>query len=325
MKHIFYLYLILIFFLIPSLANAQSKPKRDTSKDRSVIAAKKQKEGTRRGAVFADRKSNSRKAVAAKQGKRKASYKRKASHKRKYNVARSYSASYLTVNRQSISLSSTLSQNGGVAYFDVDTDGKEWTVIGLPYWCKMKKYYNGFLLEYEENSSRYERKTWFVVKCDGQEVQVNLSQPAIHYEFSANISAAYIKHNVYSSSLGCYCMEIHATVTIMGAAEDLFKVYTYIIDKRGHFVTAKPGYSSYIFSSSNPIIYGSGEVTPSTNKSQSYNLVWLLPNNALDLRKKKNELCCKIRFWHSGKGYLPDYSIYFKAKSKSGTITTEDY
>lgn len=314
-------YLILFFCLMPCLAYAQAKPKRDTSKDRSAIVVKKQKEETGRKVASVESKSNSRKVLVAKQGKRK------ASNKRRNTVARKHSASYLTVNKQSFSLSRTLSQNGGKVSFDVGTDGTEWTITGLPSWCKVTKYSNQFLLEYEENFSHDERKDWFFVQCDSKEICVNLSQPAAPYEFAANIEKAYLRHNVYSSSLGCLCMEIHATVTITGAAGEPCSVDAYIIDKKGQYVTAKTYYSSYMLSSSNPIICSSAKVTPSTNKTQSYDVVWLLPNNALDLRKKKNELYCKVMFWRYGKGYLTDvtYLIYFKAKSKHGTITTEGY
>lgn len=303
---------------MPCLAYAQAKPKRDTSKDRSVIVVKKQKEETKRKVASVERKSNSIKVLVAKQGKRK------ASNKRRNTIARKHSASYLTVNKQSFSLSSTLSQNGGKAYFDVGTDGKEWTIIGLPSWCKVTKYSNQFLLEYEENFSHDERKDWFFVKCDSKEVRVNLSQSAAPYEFAANIEMAYLRHNVYSSSLGCLCMEIHATVTITGAAGVPCSVEAYIVDEKGRYVTAKARYSSYELLGR---IYSWAQVIPSTNKIQSYDVVCLLPNNALNLRKKKNELCCKVMFWHYGKGYLTDvtYPIYFKAKSKHGTVTTEGY
>ena len=314
-------YLILIFCLMPSLVYAQAKPKRDTSKDKSVILLKKQKEETGSKVIPVERNANYRKVHVAKQSKRK------ASNKRRHTAARKYSASYLTVNRQSLSLSSILAQNGGRLTFDVNTDGKKWVIISLPSWCKVIKYSNCFMLEYGENSSRDERKDWFVVKCDSKEVRVNLSQPAMPYEFAANIYVAYIKHNVYSSSLGCLCMEIHATVTITGAVGEPCSVDAYIVDKKGLYVTAKTGYSSYMLSSSNSIVCSSAKVIPSTNKTQSYDVVCLLPNNALDLRKKKNELCCKVMFWHYGKGYLTDvtYPIYFKAKSKHGTVTTEGY
>lgn len=217
---------------MPSLVYAQAKPKRDTSKDKSVILLKKQKEETGRKVIPVERKANYRKVLVAKQSKRK------ASNKRRHTAARKYSASYLTVNRQSLSLSSILAQNGGRLTFDVNTDGKKWVIISLPSWCKVIKYSNCFMLEYGENSSRDERKDWFVVKCDSKEVRVNLSQPAMPYEFAANIYVAYIKHNVYSSSLGCLCMEIHATVTITGAVGEPCSVDAYIVDKKGLYVTA---------------------------------------------------------------------------------------
>lgn len=103
---------------MPSLVYAQAKPKRDTSKDKSVIVAKKQKEETGRKVIPVERKANYRKVLVAKQSKRK------AFNKRRHTATRKKSASYLTVNRQSLSLSSILSQNGGRLTFDVNTDGK---------------------------------------------------------------------------------------------------------------------------------------------------------------------------------------------------------
>lgn len=43
---------------MPSLVYAQAKPKRDTSKDKSVILLKKQKEETGRKVIPVERKAN---------------------------------------------------------------------------------------------------------------------------------------------------------------------------------------------------------------------------------------------------------------------------
>lgn len=308
---------ILLTFLMMVIAlsvNAQSKPKRDTSKDRSAVVAKKQKENSTLV------KSKTMPIIVAKQTKQK------VSRRRKHVNTRITSASYLTVN-QSVLLSKVLKAEGGNIAFDVSTDGKEYTIVSLPSWCKVSKYSNCFLLEYAANPSNNERRDWFVVKSDSKEVRVNLTQPAKPCEFMAYISSAYLKHNVYSSAMGCLCLEIHATVTIAGAAGENCSVDAYFLDKQKRYVKASLGYSSYALSSSNPIICVSAKVTPSANTSRSYDVVWYLPNNALDLQKKKNELCCEVMFWRFGNGYVSNitYPIYFKAKSKRGVVTTESY
>ena len=56
---------------MPSLVYAQAKPKRDTSKDKSVILLKKQKEETGRKVIPVERNANYRKVHVAKQSKRK--------------------------------------------------------------------------------------------------------------------------------------------------------------------------------------------------------------------------------------------------------------
>ncbi len=329
---------ILLTFLMMAIAlsvNAQSKPKRDTSKDRSAVVAKKQKENVAPGttkpqpSVAAKTQkentvhgtSKSQSVLVAKHGKQN-KYKR-----RKRNKVRKTSASYLTVNRETASLTSTLSIEGGKLFFDVSTDGKGWAILSLPSWCKVTKFSNYFLLEYAANPTNNERRDWFVVKCDSKEVRVNITQPATPCEFMAKVTYAYLRHNVFSSVMGCYCLEIHATVTIAGGLGENCSVDAYFLDKDRRYVVAKSGYSSYALSTSNPIVCVSTKITPSTNNSQSYDVVYYLPNNALDLKKKKNKLCCEVSFWQYGKGYVPgaSYPVYFKAKSKNGIVMTESY
>lgn len=307
------LYLIFVFSLMPCLANAQSKPKRDTSKDRSVVVAKKQKKKVE--------KATSNRPLVAKKSKRK------ASNSRKYRTITKCSASYLTVNQNSTQFTETLLSSGGRLTFDVQTDGKEWNVWGVPSWCTMTKSSNGFILEYDENISHGERKAWLVVKCDSKEVLVNISQLVAPEEFAANIDNLYLKHNVYSSSSGCLCLEIHAIVTITGAAGERCSIDAYITDEKGNYINAKSSYPLYMLSSSYPVVCTSAKISPMTNKTQSYDVVCYLPNNALDLRKKKNKLYCKVTFWCSGKGYLTDLShnLYISTKSKHGVVTTKDY
>lgn len=303
--------LTFILLVVALSANAQSKPKRDTSKDKSAVVAKKQKE----------KAAPSHTALVAKQNKQKKSKRRK-----RIAVEKS-SASYLMVNNESSPLSYALKQNGGNMTFDVRSDGEEWTIHNLPSWCKVTKYSNSFLLEYEANSSFDERKECFSVNGDSKEVWVNLSQAAIPVQITTKVSSAYLNHNVYSSTMGCFCLEIHATVTLIGAAGHEYLVNAYIIDSKKNYITAKQSYPAYMQSSSNPIICTSAKVTPSRNNPQSFDIVMYLPNNALNLKKKKNELYCMIRLWNPNVSYLEDTTslVYFKAKSKRGVVTTESY
>ncbi len=321
------LYLIFVFGLMPCLANAQSKPKRDTSKDRSVVVAKKQKKKVE--------KATSNRPLVAKKSKRNASNSRKyrtvtkcsASYLTVNQNSTQFTASYLTVNQNSTQFTETLLPFGGRLTFDVQTDGKEWNVWGVPSWCTMTKSSNGFILEYDENISHGERKDWLVVKCDSKEVRVNISQLAALEAFAANIDNLYLKHNVYSSSLGGLCLEIHAIVTITGAAGELCSIDAYITDEKGNYINAKSSYPLYMLSSANPAVCTSTKISPITNKTQSYDVVCYLPNNALDLRKTENNLYCRVIFWCSGKGYLTDLSrnLYISTKSKHGVVTTKDY
>ena len=75
-------------------------------------------------------------------------------------------------------------------------------------------------------------------------------------------------------------------------------------------------------------VYVAGSaIKPTTNSSQTFTVSMLLPNNAMQLRKKKNELRCYFRLYcPKTKSYVPG-SVYvdFKAKVKKGMVMTSPY
>ncbi len=103
---------LLATLIAPAIANAQSKPKRDTTKDRSVIVAK-QKEQAKKTEAQRRRQETARK------------------HRQRPIVNTPHYATYLFVDQQT-SLTVAINSYSGNETYNVSTDGKEWSIYHLP-------------------------------------------------------------------------------------------------------------------------------------------------------------------------------------------------
>ncbi len=305
MKQITYILFLLLF--LPQIASAQSKPKRDTSKDKSVIVAKQKKEQTqKRTALIAERK--------------KKQIKSRKYHRKQPIV---HTATYLRVN-QFTSLSKVLEPKGGAISFDVATDGNEWSVSDLPYWCKVTKYSNWFVVNYDSNPTHEDRQSWFDVRSDNQQVRINVTQQGAPINIHAKFNYAYLLHNQYVASLG-NCLKITSEVTISGTAGQKCWVEAFIVDEDGYNVNAKNGYQNYALPSSNNL-YVASEIVPSTDNEETFKIVSYIPNNAMNLLRKNNKLQCKLAIYCINTNeYVSGatYTMKFRAKSKHGVVTTK--
>ncbi len=87
--------------------------------------------------------------------------------------AASYSSTRLTVKQTDI----TLPSSSGTTMIDVSTNAKDYEVILLPSWIKLKSKYDSFFsLTYSENNSSSSRSDWFNVKAGGKTVRVDVTQ-----------------------------------------------------------------------------------------------------------------------------------------------------
>lgn len=307
MKYLLYITILLIS--LPQITLAQTKPKRDTSRDRSVIVAKQKKEQTqKRTSLIAEQK---RKQTKSRNGNRK---------RRKTQVI--HAASYLKVN-QLTSLSKVLGADGGTVSFDVVTDGKDWSIGNLPYWCKVTKYSSWFVVTYAPNPQHEERQDWFDVRCDNQQVRINISQRGTPIKFQAKFNYAYLLHNKKLPSVG-NCLEITSNVSISGAAGQKCWVVAFILDENGNNVKAKNGYYNYTLPQSNGV-YVAGEVIPSTDDDETFTIVSYIPNNVMNLLPGKSKLQCRLGIYCvKTEEYARDAvrTVKFRAKSKRGVVTT---
>lgn len=304
---------ILFIACAPCLMYAQSKPKRDTSKDRSVIVAKQQAQAKKKAAEEAAEKE--RKHAAAAQRKRNAQVRQTPK-----------SASYLTVN-QLTSVSKTLGSNSGNERFFVNTDGKEWSVTCLPTWCKVTKYDNYFIFSYDRNVSHDDRSDWFEVKCDNQRVRVYITQNGAPLNITSRFNYASLIHNVQGiiGVNGSQCLKINANVTIQGAGGQNCFVVAFIYDEYNNSIKAISQFPQFGLQSSNDV-YVSTEITPKSDNSENYNVTLYLPNNAMRLGKKKNKLKCRLAVYCPKTSSFisgADYTLNFTAKNKKGKVTTK--
>lgn len=303
------IYGFLIATLIaPAIANAQSKPKRDTTKDRSVIVAK-QKEQAKKTETQRRRQETTRK------------------HRQRPIVNTPQYATYLFVDQQT-SLTVAINSYSGNETYNVSTDGKEWSISHLPSWCRITKYANSFSLYVEANPLHEERMDWFKVTSDNKEVIINVKQSGKPLNVAAHINYATLLHNVFWSSqelLGGRHLQINTDVTIIGARGQKCMIVAFISDENNYSIKATSGYSNYAITSSNNV-YAATEVTPASDDAQRFNVEIYLPNNAMNLPKKRNKLRCHLTLYciKTGK-YIngADYTLNFIAKNKKGIVTTK--
>lgn len=294
-----------------STTNAQSIPKRDISKDRSVIMAKQQK--------------TKKELLKSHKVKQRNTYKRS----KQQNIVTPKYATYLLVNHQSSSLRVTTNSYSSNETYYVSTDGREWYISHLPLWCRIVKTSNSFSLYVEANPLHEERTDWFKVTSDNKEVVIHITQSGKPLNLSANINNANLQHNVLWSShglLGGLHLKINTDVTIIGAGGQKCMIVAFISDENNHNIKASYNYSNYAITPSNDV-FSATEITPSSDNAQRFNAEIYLPNNAMRLLKKRNQLRCHLAVYCvTTANYIAGayYTISFKAKNKKGKVTTQN-
>lgn len=297
MKLVFCIFVVALLTFSNELS-AQSKPKRDTSKDRSVILEKKKRESKQRN-VAATQRNNSR--------------------KRRYESTSTPDlATYLHVNQLSY-IWKKIDSNGGIDTYEVNTDGKDWTVWGIPAWCHLTKYPNSFWVSYDSNPSHEDRSDWFLVRVDNLEVKIDLKQEGSPLDIRAEFNNCDIQHNFNQY------LKINTSITIRGAKYQKCLICAFFLDDDNKNVKAEYDYSKYAISETNDL-YTAIEVTPTSDNAQTYNVSLYLPNNAMMLHKKKNTIKCQLAVYCvKTSSYISDatYTMFFKAIKKKGNVTTK--
>lgn len=101
----------------------------------------------------------------------------------------------------------------------------------------------------------------------------------------------------------------------------------FINDGTGSPVKASNSWNSYAMTGSGDVYVAGNTIKPTANSSQSFTVSIYLPNNAMQLRKKKDKLRCflclycpRTRSYVAGAAYVD-----FKAKVKKGMVITSSY
>ena len=289
--------------------NAQPKPKRDVSKDRSVLVAKQPKNAKKkdRKIVVPQRVSqNSNVSIINNESKR---------------------ATFLKVN-QLTAIDKSLNSSGGYESFNIYTDGDNWIVDSLPSWCQIYRENNSFAITYDANPSYDERTDCFLVSSDDQVVRINLKQDGAPMFVWACFHYGQLRHNVQYSVYGYSekCLNICANITITGGMGQKFIIEAFILDEKNSCIKASYDYSKFAMNSSKNV-FATAEVIPKTDNFNADTNIYL-PNKAMRLLKKNNKLQCQLAVYCvKTSSYVSgaNHTLNFKAKNKKGVITTKDY
>ena len=305
------LFAFFLFFVFLSVG-AQSKPKRDITKDRKPVTfvPKVQKSLPR----FVEKK------IAA-NSPRKDIRKSTSRHKKRFSKTlrrRQSLATCLYVDGET-----TIGHLNSKVRYKVTTDGKDWKVTYLPLCCTyVKTSSNSFMVYFPENSGYEDRSYHFYVEADNKYVRVNITQSAAPFNVNnikATISTMYLTHNS-----NC-CLLVSAAISVQNAVDIELIPVVFINDGTG--LPVKASWNSYAMAGSGDVYVAGNTIKPTTNSSQSFTVSMYLPNNAMQLCNKKNKLRCylclycpRTRSYISGTAYVD-----FKAKVKKGMVITSPY
>lgn len=310
---LFVLFLSFVFLSV----GAQSKPKRNVTKDRKPVTSvpKVQKSIPRfenKVAMNSPRKNIRNSSFRHKKRSSK-------TLRRRHSLA-----TYLYVDgRKNVSLN--IGHFSSKVKHLVSTDGQDWTVTNLPSWCSyVKTSSNSFMLYTLANSEYEDRSSYFYVVADDQYLRVDITQTAVPFDVTnikATTSTMYLNHNCSSSLL------VYATIYVQNAKGIELIPVVFINDGTGSPVKASNSWNSYAMAGSGDVYVAGNTIKPTANSSQSFTVSMYLPNNAMQLRKKKNELRCylclycpRTRSYVTGSAYVD-----FKAKVKRGNVITSSY
>lgn len=100
----------------------------------------------------------------------------------------------------------------------------------------------------------------------------------------------------------------------------------FIYDCIGSPIKAYSSWTLYAMKRAGDVCVAGNAIKPTTNSSQTFTVSMLLPNNAMQLRKKKKMRCYFRLYYPKTKSYVPG-SVYvdFKAKVKKGMVMTSPY
>lgn len=308
--------LVFEFTLFSIYGMAQSKPQRDTSKDRKTAVAMPHVSsvtGIRRVAV------KEKKTVANNKPKRKVAY----SNKRKRTNIRSRR---IENDEKKMTVSSTcitFNAKGYTKSVDVNANGNFWYLTDVPNWCRVLCYSNCFTITCENNLVRSSKDAVFYVHSGNQKVRISVYQSGAP-EVSASISNVSIAHN---ENIGKEkCMVISGVVGVPVSYNRNFFVAAFFYDTRNNCINAHWAYPEYKWHSTNFLCLKSASFAATPNQLYYY-FRMVLPNRAIVVSKGETILTCMLNVYNSEDEtlvYNSSHSFKIKLKRKKEKIKTMD-
>lgn len=255
--------------------------------------------------------------------KKRTSSRHTYSYRRHQTYSKPKEASYLRINNQygdDITYYSTYP--GDYNIFQVSTDGQDYSVEMLPSWCHLTNKYSGsFTLYIDSNTSHKDRSDWFVVRSNNQKVTVHLKQSGKPVPISASYYSNHLTHGYKLN--GVRYMKINATLRVSGAPNSKLLAMATVQDENGTPIYAASGYSDYTLSDGT--FFTMSEFTSTNDDNSVYNVTFYIPNNALRLYNKDNNLTCRLSLYCEKTAEFVSNAncwIPFYAKYKRGKVTT---
>lgn len=207
--------LMALSLLLPDIANAQSKPKRDTTKDR--VATKKTNPTSKKNTTTTTRKKTT-------------------SNKKQFSSNTKNTPSYeFTVNGLVGDLEGSYDSDGHYETITVNTNGKPWDVKMLPRWCYIQsRTSNSFVLRIMENTGSTPRTDWFNVVCGNSTVKVTLYQDYKRPAIKGYTNGVRVNHQQWIDQ--SQCMVVTGGFTVQSDYNKTYTAVAFIEDSDGTLI-----------------------------------------------------------------------------------------
>lgn len=317
----------LALLLIATLSlHAQPKPKRDKSKDRVAVVPQNLPKRISITQTEAQAKPSS--STRNTKTRKEVPSRKKAHHSkiRKSNVGRKRyrknirNATYLTVDYSDSPVRSVTCNSGNIE-LSVNTDGSQWFVRNVGSWYRVYRDWekNTISIFYDSNSSHDTREDWFDVYSGNVTVRVRIVQEGLPMTASANIQNVTLTHDSYYESQRS--LKADVSFSIKGAKGQKCVVVALVKNENGYYLNTPNEFNKY----DKLMIISPQSVIPSSNSESYYRMSVYIPNNAIQIHKKrKTTFYLELKVFSFGtKEFISDsYLIGFMARKKRNNVET---
>lgn len=199
-----------------------------------------------------------------------------------------YKPQRLVVNDNKV-LDSKISSASGQITYQVSTDADGYEVISSPSWLNVVAIGSeSFTISYEENLEHKERVGWFMVKAEGMEVKINLTQAQ---KSTAQIETVTVEHDVYENDVKG--MKIHLKFSVQNMKGFKGRCIAYMYYEDG--TPLKDTNGSYR-TTDGQCAFGK-DFTPTSDRSTFNDFVIFVPLKELEADKGKHNMKFSCTIW----------------------------